>query len=352
MARYLRMPVAAIGLALFLGTSSLPLAAATVGGNPTSVTVAKAAAPGPDRSTDRAAVTRLRIKVSGQRLSASTDVRVRGIKGKARGFRTTVRLTKKRLTVDAIKTLRAVPTGRYVIKAKPQSASGARAKSHKLKVRVRVGERGLAAVTYRLVGPSAPDPAPPDPAPEPPRGRAANFCTASVTRSASGRLEVGELDEVSGALLSRANAQTVWVHEDRGAGPILYALDYSGFERARFTLTGAQSYDWEDISFGPGPIAGLDYLYVADFGDNNQSRDNIVVHRVAEPTDIQAGSHDVGGVESFTFTYPNGAENAEALLIDPVSGDLVIIAKESGGTADIYVADAPLNAISPTLLQR
>jgi hypothetical protein len=74
----------------------------------------------------------------------------------------------------------------------------------------------------------------------------------------------------------------------------------------------------------------VDYLYLGDIGDNGATRASIVVYRVPEPA-VDAGqlpvAVDLAGVESITLQYPDGARDAETLLVDPLSGDLYVISK-------------------------
>ena len=50
--------------------------------------------------------------------------------------------------------------------------------------------------------------------------------------------------------------------------------------------------------------------------------------------------------------YPDGAHDAEALLVDPRSGDLVVVTKELDGRARVYRAPGRLAAGSETTLRR
>src|SRR5205085_5173224 len=76
-----------------------------------------------------------------------------------------------------------------------------------------------------------------------------------------------ELQEISGIIASRKNHDVLWVHED-GPQTSVVAINTSGRLLGTLTLTGVQTVDWEDIAIGPGPVAGVDYLYIADIGDN------------------------------------------------------------------------------------
>ena len=100
-----------------------------------------------------------------------------------------------------------------------------------------------------------------------------------------------ELQEISGIIASRKNHDVLWVHED-GPQTSVVAINTSGRLLGTLTLTGVQTVDWEDIAIGPGPVAGVDYLYIADIGDNLAERSSITIYRVPEPAmQSQPGSN-------------------------------------------------------------
>ncbi len=55
---------------------------------------------------------------------------------------------------------------------------------------------------------------------------------------------------------------------------------------------------------------------------------------------------------TLNLVYPDGARNAEALLVDPRTGVLLVVTKSYGGTAEVYRAPAGLTAGSTTRLTR
>ena len=153
----------------------------------------------------------------------------------------------------------------------------------------------------------------------------------------------GPVTEASGLAASRTNPRVVWTHNDSGGEPGLYALGGDGRVRATLPLAGAENLDWEDMARGPGAAGEPDWLYVGDIGDNGASRESVRVYRVAEP-DL-AGSAD-GAVlpaapAAFTnLVYPDGPRDAEALVVDPASGDLFVITKREE-RARVYRARSP-----------
>ena len=169
---------------------------------------------------------------------------------------------------------------------------------------------------------------------------AANFLDGQIV----GTVESTELGEVSGMVASRQNAGVLWMHNDSGDQPRLFALDTSGAELGVYSLGGAAARDWEDIAIGPGPTPGVDYLYIADTGDNAGVHPGVTIYRVAEPV-VSASqsplSVDLEGVEAIEFVYPDGPRDAETLLIDPWSGDLVIVTKRDENFQRVYSAAFP-----------
>ncbi len=162
-----------------------------------------------------------------------------------------------------------------------------------------------------------------------------------------GRITDGRLSELSGLVASRRQAGVLWVHNDSGAEPILYALDRNGTLLAEVTIAGADAVDWEDIAIGPGPQAGLDYIYIADIGDNRRRRSQVTLYRLPEPTVDPAQGRQQGQqvekttsatAETIVLHYEHRPANAEALFVDPLGGELYVITKKAGD-AELYRAD-------------
>jgi hypothetical protein len=145
-----------------------------------------------------------------------------------------------------------------------------------------------------------------------------------------GQIKLKKLRETSGIAASRQNADILWVHND-GSAPLVYAFKSSG-KLAALVGFSVEIEDFEDVAIGPGPKAGVDYLYVGDIGDNTSSRKEIRVVRFPEPqvSNARNSQIEIEGAEVFRLTYPKGVHNAEALFVDPVSSDLFIVAKENG----------------------
>ena len=163
-----------------------------------------------------------------------------------------------------------------------------------------------------------------------------------------GTLASPALVETSGVIASRRQPDVMWVHNDSGDTPRVFAISSEGVTRGEFQLAGASARDWEDIALGPGPAPDTDYLYVGDIGDNTATRDGITVYRVAEPTVEGDASTPVtvDGVVAMALTYPDGPHDAETLLVDPATGDILVVTKAAAGSG-VYRAAAPHDAGPP-----
>jgi hypothetical protein len=154
-----------------------------------------------------------------------------------------------------------------------------------------------------------------------------------------GKIKVRQLNEVSGMAASRLNPYVFWLHNDGDSGQ-LFAVRATGKLASAIDCPIAVE-DVEDVALGPGPIAGVDYLYLGDVGDNRENRDTIQVIRVPEPNLSNAARQPIApnAFEAIRLEYPDGPHDAETLLVDPTTGSLLVVTKEPG-RARMYEAPA------------
>ncbi len=159
-----------------------------------------------------------------------------------------------------------------------------------------------------------------------------------------------QIDEASGLVASRNNANVVWTHNDSGDTNRIFALDTTGKLLGTYTLSGAANADWEEISVGPGPVAGVNYLYLME---SNSSSDPGRIYRVPEPVvyasqALSPVSKTVVGVESKKFSFP--VPDSEAMFVDPIDGNIYLGSKESGATKFYQGTQAQFSAAGTTTL--
>ena len=170
---------------------------------------------------------------------------------------------------------------------------------------------------------------------------AGGLCDGFGSPEVAGTVANPALVEISGVAGSRAHAGVLWTHNDSGGAPEVYAMGEDGADLGAYAVDGASATDWEDIAIGPGPDPDRSYLYAADIGDNAAGRDSVTVYRVPEPDEAPtAPGGTLTGTEAIELRYPDGASDAEALLVDPTTGDLIIVTKSYLGSSHVLVAPA------------
>ena len=165
---------------------------------------------------------------------------------------------------------------------------------------------------------------PPGPAhaADPAYGPASRLCAVTDPR----------ISESSGLAVDRSRLFTV---NDGGTSLEVYVLDQS----CRVTAVlgaGLDPYDVEDLARAADGTLGL-----ADIGDNTRSRRTVALEALRED----------GQAVLFRFSYPDGAHDAEALLLDR-SGRPFLVTKEPSGRAGVYTPDGAPSAERTTALRR
>jgi len=133
------------------------------------------------------------------------------------------------------------------------------------------------------------------------------------------------LGEVSGLAASRRHQDLLWVHNDGGGGPFLYALGSRGGLRGVLEVEGVVNTDWEDMA--AFTLDGSHYLLVADTGDNGGLRHTLQLHVVEEPAAVDASAR-VAAAWSIAFRWPDGPRDCEAVAVDAANGRVLLISKK------------------------
>ncbi|HEU4515237.1 MAG TPA: hypothetical protein VFR87_19165 [Nocardioidaceae bacterium] len=148
------------------------------------------------------------------------------------------------------------------------------------------------------------------------------------------------IDESSGAVVQGRRLFTV---NDSGDGPYLYEVDLRTGETVGVTTFAAD--EPEDVeALAPG-VGGA--LWVGDIGDNRTSRDSIHLYRVVP----QRGGGEVSAPR-YELEYPDGAHNAEALLVHPRTGRVLVVTKTFARGGTVYRAPRRLDPDGPNRLEK
>lgn len=192
---------------------------------------------------------------------------------------------------------------------------------------------------------------------------ATELCATVVVAEEGARVASPELTEISGLAASERHEDVLWAHNDSGSPADIYAVGRDGAHLGRYAVAGADAVDWEDISLGRSPRDDRDHLFIGDIGNNfGRSRGDdrpLVIYRVAEPDEL-VGDAD-GATEparALEVTFEDGNRDAEALMFDPISGDVLVLSKQWDATAaGVYrlpaeVALSDEAPAGPTVLER
>ena len=140
----------------------------------------------------------------------------------------------------------------------------------------------------------------------------------------SGLVLDARLQEISGVAASRRHPETLWLINDGGSAAELHAVTPRGSHIASLAIAGIDNTDWEDLA--AFELDGRSYLLVADTGDNGGLRKTLQLHVVAEPASLVDAT--VQPAWSIAFRWPDGPRDCEAVTVDPVRGEVLLVSKK------------------------
>lgn len=144
--------------------------------------------------------------------------------------------------------------------------------------------------------------------------------------------ESSSLVDLGHGLMATAN--------DSGDDGIVYVVDRSG------RTVGTTRYGDSDDAEAMAPARRPGYVWVGDIGDNLAQRRDVAVRRVP----VGRGDRTVV-VPTYRLVYPDGAHDAETLLVSPRTRRMYIVTKAPLNAA-VYVAPRRLRADRPNPLTR
>jgi hypothetical protein len=101
------------------------------------------------------------------------------------------------------------------------------------------------------------------------------------------------LNETSG--LATNGPGSIWTHNDSGGANKLYEVDTLGNILRTLTITNASNVDWEELAQDD-----QGNLYIGDFGNNGNSRTNLKVYKIPDPSTL-TGDSVLADVISFSY---------------------------------------------------
>jgi hypothetical protein len=160
------------------------------------------------------------------------------------------------------------------------------------------------------------------------------------TWEACAHLNAAAIAECSGIVHSRQYPGVFWVHNDSGDMPRLFAVDLEGTLLREVHATGADNVDWEDIA-----ADDRGHLYIGDFGNNRNTRTDLVIYVIEEPNpraDAPDSMLTVPVIRRIPFHFPEQRAfpdptdrnyDCEALFWD--DGNLYLLTKHRSDTRTV-----------------
>jgi hypothetical protein len=131
--------------------------------------------------------------------------------------------------------------------------------------------------------------------------------------------------EISGMTYSAQHAAVLWLHNDSGGGPVIYAVSAATCRTlATVTITGIEARDLEGIATGVDE-RGRPVLWLGDIGDNRDSWPEVRLHRIREPARLVDATVPA---RTFRFTYRDRPHDAETVLASPALGPVWVVTKQ------------------------
>jgi hypothetical protein len=152
---------------------------------------------------------------------------------------------------------------------------------------------------------------------------------------AVGTLNDKRLNEISGIAESRKKPGFFWMHNDSGDSSRFFLVSKNGSVQRTVSFNDFL-FDCEDIASGIGAKPGR-YVYLGDIGDNFFFRSSIHIYVFNEDSLLMGNEANIkiNNYRKISLRYPDGAHDAETLIVDPIDSTLYVITK-SGANADIY----------------
>lgn len=168
-------------------------------------------------------------------------------------------------------------------------------------------------------------------------------CPVAGKGVVAGKVTHPAILEASGLTASVRTPGVLFTHNDSGDSARVFALHADATLAAEIEVSGASAVDWEAIA--AGPLDGAPALYIGDIGDNDKVRANVTIYVVPEPS-LTPAPASVSVAKQLDLRYEDGPHDAEALLVDPDDGTIVIATKSLDGKSGIYVADAARSVLT------
>jgi len=160
-----------------------------------------------------------------------------------------------------------------------------------------------------------------------------------------------KMEEASGLASSINNPGLLWTHNDSFNGSQVFLVDEDLTIKLTCELAGIENRDWEDITVGPGPEPGKNYIYVGEIGDNLAKFPFKIIYRFEEPKlNGNTGTVTIQHVDKIYFKLPDGKKDTEALMLNPRTKDLYVVSKRED-PVHLYELKYPQSTADTTIAE-
>lgn len=128
--------------------------------------------------------------------------------------------------------------------------------------------------------------------------------------------------ECSGMAPSRRYDDVIWMLNDSGNEPAIYAVGSDGRDLATVHVQGVNNRDWEDMaSF---KLDGQSFLAACEVGDNNAVHPTCKLYIVPEPA---PGATTTAPAWTIRFRYEDGPRDCESIAVDAKHRRILLLTK-------------------------
>lgn len=108
------------------------------------------------------------------------------------------------------------------------------------------------------------------------------------------------LEEISG-MESIKGSELLLAINDSGNAPNVYLYD---FNKGLYTIAkdGLKNEDWEDLTIYEDSTLGKRFLYIGDFGNNNNEREDLAIYKI-DLTSLDLNNLNQSSIEKIPFYY-------------------------------------------------
>ncbi len=141
------------------------------------------------------------------------------------------------------------------------------------------------------------------------------------------------LPEISGFASSELKPGQIWVINDSGNSANIYRVG-KNLQVKQTVKLAIRNRDWEDLATFRED--GVSWIIVADTGDNQHQYKQYFLYLFREDQLLNANDKIINPDKTIEFSYINGSQNCEAIAIDPVRLEAILINKKDKNAPTAY----------------